>query len=109
MSREKELLNHLIAWISGEPRSQQFDICCYIGKELFLRKNTEYGDSIKETGVLGAVVAIHGICARLSVLCIKGKFSQENVRELLVDLFVDLHNYANIALIMLGEDNLDGV
>ncbi|MHC4316764.1 MAG: hypothetical protein ACYSW3_30355, partial [Planctomycetota bacterium] len=49
-------------------RGEQYDDIVEAAKELFLEKNEQYGDAISRTGLLGAVVEIAGISARLEKL-----------------------------------------
>lgn len=76
--------------------------------EMFIAKNTEYGDAITETGVLGAVVEAVAVVARLKQLVQKNPEHGRDCTEQVRDKFRDLQNYANIGLQMLAEENFDG-
>ena len=89
-------------------RSQQVDRVDKSCKELFLQKNDQYDDTIAATGVLGASVELLGAASRLKKLVLKDPKHGESNAEVLIDVLKDLHNYANIALIMLSEDNWSG-
>ncbi|KKN66958.1 hypothetical protein LCGC14_0466380 [marine sediment metagenome] len=89
-------------------RSNQFNKACASGKKIFVQRNEEYGDTITVTGVLGASVELIGVSARLRPLVLKDPGHGKNNREALINVFKDLHNYANIALMMLAADNWDG-
>lgn len=75
---------------------------------MFIAKNTEYGDAIIETGVLGAVVEAVAVVARLKQLVQKNPEHGRDCVEQVRDKFRDLQNYANIGLQMLAEENFDG-
>lgn len=85
-----------------------FDEICEYSKELFRLKNSQYGDAIWYTGVLGASVELIGAVARLPQLVLRNPEHGRNSRESLIDIFTDIHNYANIALMMLKADNWEG-
>jgi hypothetical protein len=89
-------------------RNEQFDDVCDSAKELFASKNAGYSDAIAETGVLGAVVAIVGINARLKAMVLRSPDAGESQAEKLKDLIKDLHNYANIAGMMMMDGNWKG-
>ena len=85
-----------------------FESHCEAGAELFLIKNRQYGNSIVRTGVLGACVELIGACARLPQLVLKAMDHGRSTPEVLRDVFLDIHNYANIALMMLEQENWEG-
>jgi hypothetical protein len=77
-------------------------------KQLFLRKNKEYGNAIEYTGVLGAVVAMSGDISRLRNMTMRSNDGMEtielNVRDKLVDILVQ----AAIGIMMLDRKNFRG-
>lgn len=89
-------------------RLETFDAIHARCRKLFEEKNTQYGDSISSTGVLGAVVALIGIAARLRPLVLLDPAHGKGNREVLADVFKDIQIYASIALIMLSDNNWDG-
>ena len=92
-----------------EKAADAFDALCSRHKELFRRKNTQYGNTIVTTGVLGASIELIGAVMRLPALVLKDpKHGGSNV-EALKDIFADIHNYSNIALMMLEDENWDGI
>jgi hypothetical protein len=131
-----------------EKAANKFDKLCKRHRKLFRRKNTQYGNTIVTTGVLGATIELIGAVMRLPSLVLKDRgvsdqFLQElkemrivwntadtrmlvllddiisryengechgahNV-EALKDIFGDIHNYANIAEMMLEDKNWDGI
>jgi hypothetical protein len=76
--------------------------------ELFERKNKEYGNTIVETGVLGASVELIGGVARLKQLVLRNPTHGADKDAELINVLMDLHNYSNIALMMLQENNFSG-
>ena len=89
-------------------RSETFKRVCKSSLDLFVEKNEKYDDSITATGVLGASIELVGTVARLKKLVIRAQDAGASESEKLVDIFKDIHNYANIALMMLAEDNWRG-
>ena len=89
-------------------RKAQFREVCGSCEELFLERNEQYGDAITRTGVLGAAVEIAGISARIEHIVLRSDDAGRSQQGTLTDLIKDLHNYANIAGIMLMEDNWKG-
>ena len=131
-----------------EKAADAFDALCSRHKELFRRKNTQYGNTIVTTGVLGASIELIGAVMRLPALVLKDRgvsdqflgelkemriiWNRADVRmlvlldsiisryengechgahnlEALKDIFADIHNYSNIALMMLEDENWDGI
>ena len=94
-------------------RAQHFDDTCYEAYNLFKVRNKQYGDAIKETGVLGATVELIAVTARLKQLVVKAPnhFPDHNApkqREQIRNALIDAHNYANIGLMMFDEENWNG-
>lgn len=85
-------------------REEQFNTACEAGLSVFMQRNEEYGDAIKSTGVLGASVELIGNVARLKKLVLKDPEFGKGNREVLLEVLKDIHNYANIALMMAGLD-----
>ena len=79
---------------------------------LFIRKNQQYGNSIEETGTLGAVVEVVAKTARLRELVVRSStFGIDMTPEELEsvgDNLLDLLNYAAIGLVMLNKANYRG-
>lgn len=71
-------------------------------KELFARKNADYGDAFATYGAVGVLVRIGDKLQRLSSI------SSRNITlvddESLRDTLVDLHNYAAMAIITLDNN-----
>lgn len=91
-------------------RISQFDDFCDQARALFLRKNEEYGDAIATTGLLGAIVEIVTVAARLKQLIRTPELilTDAEIRKEVIDKLLDSHNYSNIALMMLEDGNADG-
>jgi len=81
---------------------------CAAGAELFNIKNRQYGNAFQLYGVLGVVCEILGVAARLPQLVLWMPDHGRSSKETLIDIFTDIHNFANMALIVLSEDNWDG-
>lgn len=89
--------------------TRQFTLICEDNQELFSLKNTQYGNAIEETGVLGATVEIIGVVARLRQLVLRAKDHGRSEREAIENVARDAHNYANILMLMLQTDNWEGI
>lgn len=92
-----------------EAASAEFDLLCEQSQDLFRVKNAQYGNAIVTTGVLGASVELIGAAARLRTLVLTAEGHGRNEVRSLIDVFMDLHNYSNIALIMLRDNNWEGI
>lgn len=77
-------------------------------RELFARKNADYGDSFADYGPVGVLVRMGDKIKRLASVSKKG-ISLVN-DEKLRDTLLDLHNYAAMAIMLMDEreDELDG-
>lgn len=74
-------------------------------KQIFKKKNTDYGDAFAQHGTVGVLVRISDKMARFTNISKKGleiSVSDETLR----DTLMDLHNYAAMA-IMCMEDNAE--
>lgn len=89
-------------------RVETFNRVCASCEKLFENKNEEYGDTITATGVLGASVELIGAVARLKKLVLQAQDGGKSNTSALADVFKDIHNYSNIALMMMNEDNWRG-
>ena len=86
-------------------RLNQFDSIMQGCRELFEEKNSQYKDSISRTGVLGSVVAIAGLSARLEGLVLSDPNAAKDNEEAIVDVVKDIINYGVITGIMIMDDN----
>lgn len=87
---------------------ENFTRCCHAGRHVFTKKNKQYGNAIAKTGVLGAVVELIGACARLPVMVLRAPDHGRSVRGKLLDVLLDIYNYASIAVMMVADDNWEG-
>lgn len=74
-------------------------------KEIFEKKNKDYGDAFAQHGTVGVLVRISDKMSRFTNISKRGlEISVED--ETLKDTLMDLHNYAAMA-IMCMEDNTE--
>jgi predicted TIM-barrel enzyme len=78
-------------------------------RALFVRKNSEYEDAISDTGVLGAAVELVSIAARLRALVLHDPQHGRQHKAALVNALMDAQVYALIGLMMVDEDNWEGM
>ena len=78
------------------------------GLDLFVKKNSDYGDAFATFGVIGIVVRIQDKLARL-VNIMKSDNKSTKTAESIEDTNIDLFNYSTMALMLLYErpENLD--
>ena len=72
-------------------------------RELFARKNSDYGDAFATYGTVGVLVRIGDKLQRFSKITSKNvtiEVTDENLR----DTLMDLHNYAAMAIMTLDEN-----
>ena len=72
-------------------------------KELFKRKNQDYGDAFATYGPIGVIVRIGDKIQRL--LSIEKNGIRLINDECLRDTLIDLHNYSAMAIMLIDEDN----
>lgn len=88
-----------------QERLVQYDQVVAGCRDLFDEKNFQYKDSISRTGVLGSVVAIAGLSARLEGLVLSAPDAGESNEEAIVDVVKDIINYGVITGIMIMDNN----
>lgn len=93
-----------------QTRLAQYDKFVAEARVLFATRNTEYGDAIVNWGVLGAVVELTTVAARLRQVmlhpdCVN---SEERRMEVLHDKLRDGINFCLIGLMMLEDNNMQG-
>ena len=71
------------------------------GKELFSRKNADYGDAFATYGAIGVLVRMGDKIHRLQNITSKGINLVED--EKLRDTLLDLHNYSAMAIMLMDE------
>jgi hypothetical protein len=69
--------------------------------ELFIKKNTDYGDAFAKYGIIGVLMRIQDKLQR-AVSITKNGINLVN-DEGIQDTLLDLHNYAAMALMLLNE------
>ena len=71
------------------------------GLELFIKKNSDYGDAFAKYGVIGVLMRIEDKLQRLMSITKNGVnlIKDETIR----DTLIDLHNYSAMALMLLDE------
>lgn len=69
--------------------------------DLFIKKNTDYGDSFANYGTVGVIVRMGDKIQRLVSVSNKGVnlVNTESLR----DTLIDLHNYAAMAIMLIDE------
>lgn len=90
-----------------EPRSEapdrikQLDIVQLEARQLFEKKNKDYGDAFATYGPVGVLVRIGDKIQRLQSIHKRGitLIEDENMR----DTLIDLHNYAAMAIMLIDE------
>lgn len=83
-------------------RKEQFEKIQEEGKQLFVKKNADYGDAFANYGPIGVLVRIGDKIQRLSSIT-KNKVQfvdNESIR----DTLIDLHNYSAMAIMLLDEE-----
>ena len=70
-------------------------------KELFRKKNTDYGDAFADYGTIGVLVRLGDKIRRLQSISKTGITMVED--EKMKDTLMDLHNYSAMAIMLLDE------
>ena len=83
-------------------RIKQLDAIQLEAKNLFCKKNNDYGDAFATYGPVGVLVRIGDKIQRLQNINKKGitLINDENLR----DTLIDLHNYAAMSIMLIDED-----
>jgi len=92
---------HLIVEKCQIKRIQQYDNVYQEARELFIKKNTDYGDAFASYGPIGVLVRMGDKTQRLSSIK-KNKIINVN-DETLRDTLIDLHNYSAMAIMLMDE------
>ena len=82
-------------------RISQYEKVQTEAKNLFHKKNTDYGDSFATYGPVGVLVRIGDKISRLNSITKNGIVMVDN--ESLRDTLIDLHNYSAMAVMLLDE------
>tara|TARA_Y100000768_G_scaffold388697_1_gene386268 strand:- start:1713 stop:1991 length:279 start_codon:yes stop_codon:yes gene_type:complete len=86
-------------------RLQQMDLIQLEARELFQKKNTDYGDAFATYGPIGVLVRIGDKIQRLLSISNNGITLVED--EKLRDTLIDLHNYAAMAIMLMEDKDKD--
>ena len=70
-------------------------------RELFEKKNADYGDAFATYGTVGVIVRLGDKISRLSSISKTGVTLVQD--EKIRDTLIDLHNYAAMAIMLLDE------
>ena len=84
-------------------RGEQLENIQTNARELFAKKNADYGDAFAKYGLVGVIMRIEDKLQRLISINKSGivLVSDEGLR----DTLLDLHNYAAMAIMLLDEDD----
>tara|TARA_B100000287_G_scaffold35660_1_gene32864 strand:- start:2426 stop:2722 length:297 start_codon:yes stop_codon:yes gene_type:complete len=89
-------------------RVKQLEKIQFECKEIFVKKNNDYGDAFAQHGTIGVLVRISDKMARFTNISKKGL--EINVSdETLKDTLMDLHNYAAMAIMCMEDADADKV
>ena len=89
-------------------RVKQLEKIQFECKEIFVKKNNDYGDAFAQHGTIGVLVRISDKMARFTNISKKGL--EINVSdETLKDTLMDLHNYAAMAIMCMEDLDVDNV
>jgi hypothetical protein len=94
-------MEHLIVQKCQIKRIEQYDNVYKEARELFIKKNTDYGDAFASYGPIGVLVRMGDKTRRLSSIE-KNKIINVN-DENLRDTLIDLHNYSAMAIMLMDE------
>lgn len=86
----------------NEQRVKQLEEIQLRAKNIFEKKNQDYGDAFAEYGTIGVLVRLGDKIKRAQSITNKGINLIND--EAIEDTLLDLHNYAAMALILLNED-----
>ena len=83
-------------------RLQQLESVHAEAKELFRRKNEDYGDAFATYGTIGVLVRLGDKIKRLQSISSKKIILVDD--EKIRDTLLDLHNYAAMAIMLIDEE-----
>jgi|TARA_R110001592_G_scaffold38668_9_gene127493 hypothetical protein len=84
-------------------RVKQMDVIQLEARELFIKKNKDYGDAFSTYGPVGVLVRIGDKIQRLQSITKSGITLVED--EKIRDTLIDLHNYAAMAIMLMDDEN----
>lgn len=83
-------------------RVNQLDKVQSEARDLFVKKNKDYGDSFSDYGVVGVLVRLGDKIKRLQNITKNGVYMVED--ESIRDTLIDLHNYSAMAVMLMDEN-----
>lgn len=83
-------------------RVEQLKLLHDEAREIFAKKNADYGDAFATHGTIGVLVRINDKLARYTNIT-KNKLEINVSDETLRDTLIDLHNYAIMAIMCLDD------
>lgn len=88
--------------MSNKHRVEQLTKIQLEARELFEKKNTDYGDSFADYGPVGVIIRMGDKIKRLQSISKNGVnlIEDEGIR----DTLIDLHNYSAMAIMLIDED-----
>lgn len=86
-------------------RVRQLELIQDEAKELFRKKNIDYGDAFADYGTVGVLVRMGDKIRRFQSITNKGINLVED--EKLRDTLIDLHNYAAMGIMLIDEKNFN--
>jgi len=84
-------------------REMQFKQIQTEALELFLKKNSDYGDAFANYGTIGVIIRMNDKIQRFISVTQNGISLVDN--ECLRDTLIDLHNYSAMAIMLIDENN----
>lgn len=88
-------------------RVKQMDIIQLEARELFSKKDKDYGDAFATYGPVGVLVRIGDKIQRLQSITKSGITLVED--EKIRDTLIDLHNYAAMAIMLMDDNKNSGI
>ena len=88
-------------------RVKQMDVIQLEARELFSKKNKDYGDAFATYGPVGVLVRIGDKIQRLQSITKSGITLVED--EKIRDTLIDLHNYAAMAIMLMDQNKNSGI
>jgi hypothetical protein len=83
-------------------RIYQFDSVQKESRDIFIKKNTDYGDSFASYGPVGVIIRLSDKISRLKNITKTSVTLVDD--ETIRDTLIDLHNYSAMAIMLLEEN-----
>tara|TARA_B100001094_G_scaffold279730_1_gene290065 strand:+ start:100 stop:384 length:285 start_codon:yes stop_codon:yes gene_type:complete len=88
-------------YMTTDDRKEQYKTVHAEAFDLFVKKNTDYGDAFADYGPVGVIVRMGDKIRRLNSVSKSGVSLVNN--ESIRDTLLDLHNYSAMAIMLLDE------